>query len=150
MPTLHFNEHASPAMAELDDGTKVYRTCSAGIGCHNLGCGLKVFVKDGKLVKVEGDEENPISKGRLCVRCLTAKEYYYHKDRILHPMKRAREDRGKDAWEHISWDEALDTIIDRYRETVDAYGIGAVSVWCGTGREASQSTSRWQTTYSVR
>ena len=138
MPTLHFNEHASPAMAELDDGTKVYRTCSAGIGCHNLGCGLKVFVKDGKLVKVEGDEENPISKGRLCVRCLTAKEYYYHKDRILHPMKRAREDRGKDAWERISWDEALDTIIDRYRETVDAYGIGAVSVWCGTGREASQ------------
>ncbi|MEQ3363327.1 molybdopterin-dependent oxidoreductase [Raoultibacter massiliensis] len=138
MPTLHFNEHASPAIVELEDGTKVYRTCSAGIGCHNLGCGLKVFVKDGKLVKVEGDEENPISKGRLCVRCLTAKEYYYHKDRILYPMKRAREDRGKNAWERISWDEALDTIIDRYRETVERYGIGAVSVWCGTGREASQ------------
>ena len=75
MPTLHFNEHASPACTELGDGTRVYRTCSAGIGCHNLGCGLKVHVRDGRLVKVEGDEENPISKGRLCVRCLTAKEY---------------------------------------------------------------------------
>ena len=89
MPTLHYNESASPVVTTLPDGTTVHRTCSAGIGCHNLGCGLKVYVKDGKLVKVEGDEENPISKGRLCVRCLTAKEYYYHKDRLLYPMKRA-------------------------------------------------------------
>ena len=57
MPTLHFNEHASPACTELGDGTRVYRTCSAGIGCHNLGCGLKVHVRDGRLVKVEGDDE---------------------------------------------------------------------------------------------
>ena len=119
MPTLHFNEHASPACTELGDGTRVYRTCSAGIGCHNLGCGLKVHVRDGRLVKVEGDEENPISKGRLCVRCLTAKEYYYHKDRLLHPLKRAREDRGRDVWERISWDEALETIVEAYRRTVD-------------------------------
>ncbi|ROT89688.1 MULTISPECIES: molybdopterin-dependent oxidoreductase [Gordonibacter] len=138
MPTLHFNEHASPACTELGDGTRVYRTCSAGIGCHNLGCGLKVHVRDGRLVKVEGDEENPISKGRLCVRCLTAKEYYYHKDRLLHPLKRAREDRGRDVWERISWDEALETIVEAYRRTVDEHGIDAVSVWCGTGREASQ------------
>ena len=138
MPTLHFNEHASPACTELGDGTRVYRTCSAGIGCHNLGCGLKVHVRDGRLVKVEGDEENPISKGRLCVRCLTAKEYYYHKDRLLHPLKRAREDRGRDVWERISWDEALETIVEAYRSTVDEHGIDAVSVWCGTGREASQ------------
>ncbi|HIW75798.1 MULTISPECIES: molybdopterin-dependent oxidoreductase [Gordonibacter] len=138
MPTLHFSEHASPAITVLEDGTRVYRTCSAGIGCHNLGCGLKVHVKDGQLVKVEGDEEHPISKGRLCVRCLTAKEYYYHKDRLLYPMKRAREDRGRNRWERISWDEALETIIAQYRKTVEGYGIGAVSVWCGTGREASQ------------
>lgn len=138
MPTLHYNDHAAPAVVELEDGTCVYRTCSAGIGCHNLGCGLKVYVKEGKLVKLEGDEDHPISQGRLCVRCLTAKEYYYHKDRLLHPMKRARKDRGLDKWERITWDEALDTIIARYEETVETYGIGAVSVWCGTGREASQ------------
>ena len=47
MPQLHFNENAAPAVTELDDGTKVYRTCAAGFGCHNLGCGLKAYVKDG-------------------------------------------------------------------------------------------------------
>ena len=118
MPQLHFNENAAPAVTELDDGTKVYRTCAAGFGCHNLGCGLKAYVKDGALVKVEGDPDHPISQGRLCVRCLTAKEYLYHEDRLLYPMKRAREDRGKDAWERITWDEALDTIIAQYRKTV--------------------------------
>lgn len=138
MPTLHYNDHAAPAVVELEDGTRVYRTCSAGVGCHNLGCGLKVYVKEGKLVKLEGDEDHPISQGRLCVRCLTAKEYYYHEDRLLYPMRRAREDRGLDKWERVSWDEALDTIIAHYKETVETYGIDAVSVWCGTGREASQ------------
>ena len=64
-------------------------------GCHNLGCGLKAYVKDGALVKVEGDPDHPISQGRLCVRCLTAREYLYHEDRLLYPMRRAREDRGQ-------------------------------------------------------
>lgn len=138
MPEVHFKENAAPVVETLPDGTTVHRTCSAGIGCHNLGCGIKVHVKDGKLTKIEGDEENPITNGRLCVRCLTALDYEYHEDRILHPMRRAREDRGLDKWERISWNEALDEIISHYQQTVEEYGIGAVSVWCGTGREASQ------------
>ncbi len=138
MPKLHFNKDASPNCVTLDDGTIVQRTSSAGFGCHNLSCGLKVYVKDGKLIKVEGDPEHPITRGRLCVRCLTAKEYVYHPDRILYPMKRDRKDRGLDKWERISWDEALDTIVEKYRWTVDTYGIDAVSVWCGTGRECGQ------------
>ncbi len=138
MPEVHFKENAAPVVETLPDGTTVHRTCSAGVGCHNLGCGIKVHVKDGKLTKIEGDEENPITNGRLCVRCLTALDYEYHEDRILHPMRRAREDRGLDKWERISWDEALDEIISHYQQTVEEYGIGAVSVWCGTGREASQ------------
>lgn len=138
MPKLHFNENAAPNVVKLDDGTEIRRTCAAGFGCHNLSCGLKVHVKDGKLVKVEGDEDHPISQGRLCVRCLTAKDYVYHKDRLLYPMKRARKDRGLDKFERISWDEALDTIIENYKKTVDEYGIDAVTVWCGTGRECGQ------------
>ena len=138
MPQLHFDENAAPAVTELADGTKVYRTCAAGFGCHNLGCGLKVYVKDDELVKVEGDPDHPISKGRLCVRCLTAKEYFYHKDRLLHPMKRAHKDRGLDKWERITWDEAFDLIVQKYHETVEKYGINSVSCWNGTGREASK------------
>ena len=62
------------------------RTCAwSAPGCHPTGCGLKLHVKDGKLVEVEGDEEHPISQGRLCVRCLALKEYEYHPDRLVYP-----------------------------------------------------------------
>ncbi len=138
MSKLHFNENASPAVARLDNGIEVHRVCASGFGCHNIGCGMKVFVKDGKLVKVEGDPEHPITKGRLCVRCLTAREYVNHKDRLLYPMKRDPKDRGKDRFERITWDEAFDLFVERYKKTVEEYGINSVSCWNGTGREASK------------
>ena len=137
MPTLHFNENATPRVTELEDGTQVIRTCASGFGCHDVGCGIKVFVKDGKIERVEGDPEHPISKGRLCVRCLTALEYVYHKDRLLYPMKRDRAFRGDPTkFERITWDEAIDTILENYQKTVEEYGVNSTSVWCGTGREA--------------
>lgn len=137
MVKVHFNEKAAPAVIEKPDGTKVFRTCAAGLGCHNQGCGLRVHVKDGTITKVEGDPDQPITKGRLCVRCLTALEYINHKDRLLYPLKRIGE-RGENKWERISWDEALDTITEKYKATVKEWGVNAVAVFCGTGREASK------------
>ncbi len=135
---LNFAKNGTPAVTELADGTKVFRTTSAGLGCHKLGCGMRVFVKDGKIEKVEGDPENPITNGRLCIRCLTAKEYVYHPGRLLHPMKRTRENRGLDKWTQCSWDEAYDLIMSNYKRIRDTYGINSISAWNGTGRECSQ------------
>lgn len=121
----------------LEDGTEVTRTCAwSPPGCHPVGCGLKLYVKDGKLVKVEGDESHPITQGRLCPRCLSLPEYVNHPDRILHPMKRSREMRGKDAWERISWDEAWDIITTEYRRIEKAYGPETIVSLEGTGRES--------------
>ena len=129
----------TPRVTELEDGTKVYRTAQwSPPGCHGVGCGLRAFVKDGKLVKVEGDPDQPITNGRLCVRCLTLPEYLYHEDRLLYPMKRDRAFRGQpDKWERITWDEAYDIIVEKYHELTEKYGPDTVSVWTGTGREAS-------------
>lgn len=117
----------------------VVRTCAwSAPGCHPVGCGLKLHVKDGILVEVEGDEDHPISQGRLCARCLALPEYIYHPDRVIYPMKRARERRGDaDAWERISWDEALDTIEQKTKELQAEYGRETVVVFSGTGREAT-------------
>ena len=83
-----------------DSDEKIIRSCCySPPGCHPVGCGVRLHVKDGKLVKIEGDPEHYITKGALCARALAIKEYLYHPDRILHPIKRAREDRGKDKWE---------------------------------------------------
>ena len=86
-------------------------TVLGGPGCQN-GCQVIYYTdENGKLVDIEGDPSSPFSHGRLCLRCLNYKEFLDNPTRLLYPMKRAKEDRGNDTWERISWDEAL-VIID--------------------------------------
>jgi len=73
----------------------------------------------------------------LCVRCLDLVEAVNHPDRILYPLKRDRAKRGQDAWERISWDEALDIIKENYDNTIEKYGYEGTVVFEGTGRLAS-------------
>ena len=121
-----------------EDGLTVTRTSPwSPPGCHPVGCTLKLYTDEGgKLVKVEGDENNPVTQGRLCVRCITLKDYIYNPSRILHPMKRDPEKRGvADAWEEITWDEAFSLIKKRYDEITEQYGRESIVVFAGTGRE---------------
>lgn len=120
-----------------EDGFVKTRACAwSPPGCHPVSCGIVVTTKDGKLVSVEGDPEHPITQGRLCPRCLDLKEIVYNEDRILHPMARKPEDRGKDAWYQITWDEALDMIDERVTRIKSEYGPESIMVLQGTGREA--------------
>lgn len=116
----------------------VYRTTQwSAPGCHD-GCGILVYVdKDGKAVKIEGDPNNGYSRGALCMRCLNLVEAMYSEDRLKYPMKRAREDRGKDKWERISWDEAYDLIEEKVRYFQETYGTGSIVVQQGTGRNTT-------------
>ena len=122
----------------------IFRTCAwSPPGCHPVGCGLQVHVKDGVVTEVEGDPEHPITKGSLCPRCLALTEYIYHPDRIVHPMKRAREDRGLDKWERCSWDEATDLVANAANEIIEKYGAETIAVFGGTGREANYWYTQW-------
>jgi anaerobic selenocysteine-containing dehydrogenase len=114
---------------------RVVRTTawSPGPGCHG-GCGLKLCVKDGRLVGVEGDEEHPYSRGRLCPPALALTQYVYHPQRFTYPMKRVGE-RGEGKFERISWDEALDTVEERFNGIKENYGAEAVLFVQGTGRD---------------
>ena len=120
-----------------EDGLTVTRGCAwSPPGCHPTGCGIKTYVNSaGELVKIEGDENHPITNGRLCVRCLTMRDYVYNPDRVLYPMKRAREDRGKNKWQRITWDEAYDTIAEKVAYYKENYGAESILVMGGTGRE---------------
>ena len=121
-----------------ENGETIVRSCCySPPGCHPCGCGVLLHVKDGEVVKVEGDPDHHITHGALCPRGLTIKEYMYHPDRILYPIKRAKEDRGKDKWERISWDEAYDIIEKNAREIIDKYGPESILVFGGTGREGN-------------
>ncbi len=93
------------------------------------GCGVEVGVHDGKVVAVRGDEKNPVNKGLLCVKGYHLPSMLYGKDRLTHPMRRGAD--GK--LTKISWDEALDLIASKYRETLEQHGPEAVGIY-GSGQ----------------
>lgn len=108
-------------------------TWSAGPGCHG-GCGQKLYVQDGKLIKVEGDESHPFNQGRSCPRVLALTQYMYHPDRITQPLKRVGK-RGQGNFEPISWDEAFDICEQRMKQIRDRFGAEAMVFAQGTGRD---------------
>ena len=120
-----------------EDGYTVTRTYNySAPGCHD-SCGILAYTKDNKLVKVEGDPLDPCTNGKLCMRCLNLPEATNYPDRLKYPMKRKREDRGNvDAFERITWDEALDIIEDWITVNIDNAGLGRESIMVnhGTGR----------------
>ncbi|MDR1358283.1 MAG: molybdopterin-dependent oxidoreductase, partial [Coriobacteriales bacterium] len=121
-----------------EDGLDVTRTVAwSGPGCHE-GCGVLIYTdKDGKLVKVEGDTEHPFNDGRLCVRCLDLPEVVYHEQRLKYPMKRARKDRGREAFERITWDEAFDLVAEGFDRIRREHGAESVVFVDGTARDST-------------
>ena len=130
-----------PRVWQEGDFTVHRSTAWSAPGCHE-GCGVLVYTKDGKVAKVEGDPDAPFNQGRLCPRCLAVTEMMYDPDRILHPMKRAVEDRGKDNWTQCTWDEALDEIADKFNSIKQRYGAPSVTFHWGTGRDGFQYMQR--------
>lgn len=142
-----FVDHEKPWQYEEDGLTVTRGSAWTGPGCH-LGCGVKLYTNDqGELVKVEGDEENPFNRGRLCVRCLDLPEVVYSEKRLTYPMKRSPENRGKDKFERITWDEAFDTIEAQLKKTRDEYGAESVLFLQGTGRDIATWISRLAWSY---
>jgi anaerobic selenocysteine-containing dehydrogenase len=75
-------------------------------------CALDVHVRDGVALKVTGSSSHAPTAGVLCTKVARYTERTYHKDRLLHPMRRIGE-KGEGRFERISWDEALATIASR-------------------------------------
>lgn len=116
----------TPKDGETDSVKKIKTCCRACIA----NCGVIAHVKNGRVVKLEGNPEDPMSKGRMCAKGLSGIQALYHPNRNKYPMKRVGK-RGENKWKRISWDEALDIIAKKLMETRDKYG--AETVFCSTG-----------------
>ncbi len=118
----------------MSDIRQVRTVCRS---CHG-GCGVLAHVKDGKVVKVEGDPQSPISHGSMCAKGLAITQVAYHPDRVLHPMKKTSA-----GWARIGWDEALDTVAAHFRKVIAEHGPEAIVVGQGTGRDFESHFSRF-------
>jgi len=101
-------------------------------------------VVDGRVVRLEGDDEHP-NGGVFCLKGKAAPELVYHPDRLNYPLKRTRPKGDPDpGWKTISWDEALDDIAERLRSVREQFGPRAIALAKGTGGGTSVSDAeRW-------
>jgi anaerobic selenocysteine-containing dehydrogenase len=78
-------------------------------------CAMLVEVEDGRATSVSGDPRHPTTQGFLCTKVTRYLERVYNPDRLLYPMRRVGA-KGEGRFERISWDEAIQTIAQRFRE----------------------------------
>ena len=81
---------------------------------------MLTHVVDGKVVRVKGDPDHPITKGFLCGRYQHFEDIINHPDRLLFPLMRESK---SDPFRRVTWDEALGTIARRYTEIIETAEI---------------------------
>lgn len=84
-------------------------------------CGLLVHKKDGKIVKIEGDPNHPVTKGNICNKVRNMTERIYDEKRLKYPMKRTGA-KGEGKFEQISWKEAIKTITAHWKKLIQTDG----------------------------
>ncbi len=97
-------------------------------GCFS--CNYNVTVRDGRAVKVSPDPDALFGR-RPCLKGYSLPQWMYSNDRIKYPMKRAGE-RGENKWERITWEEAIQTITEKWKGYIEQYGGQSILVSTGS------------------
>jgi formate dehydrogenase major subunit len=87
-----------------------------------VGCAIVAYTRQDahghtQLLQIEGDPDSPVNEGRLCPKGATAMQLAVSSRRVAKPLYRAP---GSDTWKEISWDEMLDKLAQRIKESRDA------------------------------
>jgi thiosulfate reductase / polysulfide reductase chain A len=88
-------------------------------------CGLLAKVQNGRVVKLEGNPDNPHSTGKLCARGQSGLMTTYDRDRVLNPLIRVGP-RGGGQFRRATWDEALDLVAQKLTDIKAKYGPQAM------------------------
>ena len=108
-------------------------------------CGVLITVEDGRATRIQGDPGHPVTRGFLCAKVAKYLDRVYSRDRVLYPMRRVAakgltaEQRSfalgqlgaagptqENAWQRITWDEALDEIGSRFHAIISEFGSEAI------------------------
>lgn len=103
--------------------------------CYS-GCGMQIHLKGDKIIKVKGNENNPATRGKICLKGLSYPQMIDHPDRLLYPLKR-KGARGTSQFERITWDEAMDLVYDHFKPMVETYGPESILYYVGSGNHGS-------------
>ena len=99
-----------------------FRTCNL---CEAM-CGLKIQVRGQEILSIQGDRDDPFSRGHICPKPIALQDVYNDPDRLRQPVRRTAT-----GWETIGWEEALDEVADRLKAVQQSHGRHAVAVYQG-------------------
>lgn len=120
-----FAEFFQPASRAIFPQDSIVTAC----GICDSACGIRATVKDGVIQFLQGLPEDPQGGGTLCAKGASAAALKYDPDRLKYPMKRTNPAKGigiDPGWTRISWDEALDTIAERFKAILEKHGRQAL------------------------
>lgn len=100
------------------------------ICCPSFHCGIDAYVKDGKVIKIEGTADHPVNHGLLCPKGLSNRQYLYREDRIKTPLRRVGA-RGEGKFEPITWAEAYKEIAGKLNAIKAESGPESVLFYSG-------------------
>lgn len=126
------------AAAAADMETVTWSACSINCGSR---CILRCVSKKGRVIRIETDNTGDPNAGvtgkdfpqvRACHRGRSIRQRLYAPERLKYPMKRVGK-RGEGKFEKISWDQALDEIAARLKDTIAKHTNEAVMIMHGSG-----------------
>ena len=90
-------------------------------------CGLMLTVDDNKVIKVRGNREHAFTRGTLCPKMAHYERVIHSPKRLTTPLRRiGKKGIGPDQYTSISWDEALERIVENFNHTINTYGSESI------------------------
>ncbi|MGD9143353.1 MAG: molybdopterin-dependent oxidoreductase, partial [Dehalococcoidia bacterium] len=146
MDAIRENSHKEVKPAQGGAGKEQVINTFCSLCGPAMGCGIKCYVNNGRLVKIEGMEESPVNRGKLCPKAYASVQWVYSPQRLKYPLKRIGK-KGEGKFERISWDEALDIIADKLKEQKEKYGPESLAILSPQARTYKQYFIRFLTAH---
>ena len=89
------------------------------------GCGIIVRIMNGRAVKIEGNPDHPVNRGKVCARGQAGLQLLYNPDRVTGAVQ--QEERGSLKYKPLAWNDAINTLYEK----LDGAG-DALAVWTGS------------------
>jgi formate dehydrogenase major subunit len=130
-----------PAMRAATKDLKLSEISEFTTSCNfcSCGCGMIAAVRDGKLIRMEGDYDHIVNRGSLCVKGISMFATHASPKRLTTPRYRAP---GSDHWEDISWPDAVNRVAQKIRKTRDETWIATEKVNAPHGSSLTRAPSQ--------
>lgn len=109
-----------------------YRTCNL---CEAI-CGLEITIENNKVISIQGDKNDPFSKGHICPKAVALQDIHEDPDRLKFPIKKINGE-----WKSIRWEEAFEFVANKLYDIQSKHGNDSVGIYQGNPSVHNLGTS---------